>query len=227
MLSKLCRMSGVTRRSIVTAATKTNGRKMELVNKGVEGTMMRITIPVIGLTQTRPLGELEEVEEEEEIEEEEVEVEEGDEEEEEDGTVEGEVGEIAEVDLLGAAETEVEVEVEAALEEEEVEEEAAAEVEDDLAIRFVAFCLFLHTSISFSPHFSVFYLIFDNSFLISYDFMAFASYIEHQHASLHFCPQLYRYRTVLCTNKNFEKTIYRVYETSYLATFFGLFMDDE
>jgi hypothetical protein len=185
MLSKLCRMSEVTRRSIVIAATKINGRKMELVKKEVEGTMMRITIPVIGLTQTRPLGELEEVEEEEEIEE----VEEEDEE--EDGTVEaeeGEVGEIAEVELFEMAETEVEEEVEAALEEEEAEEEAAAEVEDDFAIRFVAFCLFLYTSISFSPHFSVFYLIFDYTFLIFYDFLAFASHTEPFCASalLHF-----------------------------------------
>jgi hypothetical protein len=185
MLSKLCRMSEVTRRSIVIAATKINGRKMELVKKEVEGTMMRITIPVIGLTRTRPRGELEEVEEEEEIEEEEVE----EEDEEEDGTVEGEVGEIAEVELLEVAETEVEEEVEAALEEEEAEEEeAAAEVEDDFAIRFVAFCLFLYTSISFSPHFSVFYLIFDYTFLIFYDFLAFASHTEPFCASalLHF-----------------------------------------
>jgi hypothetical protein len=54
MLSKLCRMSGVIRRSTVTARTKINGRKMELVNKEIEGTMMKIAIQVKGLMQTRP-----------------------------------------------------------------------------------------------------------------------------------------------------------------------------
>lgn len=184
-------MSGVIKRSTATAAIKINGRKMEMESKGVEGTKMKITIQARGLMKTRLLGELEEAVEEEEIEEEEVE--EGDEE--EDGIMEvGEVGGIVEEDLLEVAEMEAEVEVEAALEveeevgeeeeveevgeeeiEEEEEEEATAEVEDDPAIRFIAFRLFYNTAESYTSHFFVFYLTFDKTILILHDFLAIAS----------------------------------------------------
>ena len=176
-------MSGVIKRSTATAAIKINGRKMEMESKGVEGTKMKITIQARGLMKTRLLGELEEAVEEEEIEEEEVE--EGDEE--EDGIMEvGEVGGIVEEDLLEVAEMEAEVEVEAALEgeeevgeeeveEEEEEEEATAEVEDDPAIRFIAFRLFYNTAESYTSHFFVFYLTFDKTILTFYDFLAIAS----------------------------------------------------
>lgn len=180
-------MSGVIKRSTATAAIKINGRKMEMESKGVEGTKMKITIQARGLMKTRLLGELEEAVEEEEIEEEEVE--EGDEEEE--GTMEvGEVGGIVEEDLLEVAEMEAEVEVEAALEgeeevgeeeeveEEEEEEEATAEVEDDPAIRFIAFRLFYNTAESYTSHFFVFYLTFDKTILILYDFHAIASHTQ-------------------------------------------------
>ena len=178
-------MSGVIKRSTATAAIKINGRKMEMESKGVEGTKMKITIQARGLMKTRLLGELEEAVEEEEIEEEEVE--EGDEE--EDGIMEvGEVGGIVEEGLLEVAEMEAEVEVEAALEgeeevgeeeeveeEEEEEEEATAEVEDDPAIRFIAFRLFYNTAESYTSHFFVFYLTFDKTILTFYDFLAIAS----------------------------------------------------
>lgn len=175
-------MSGVIRRSTVTAAIKTSGRKreikMEVEIRGVEKMMMRIIIPVKELMKMRRLGELEEVEVEEEIGEEEVV--EGDEGEEEAVEVE-EVWAIVEGGPLEGAETEVEVEEveveevevdleveeeveEEGVEEEEVEEEEveeAVEAEDDFAIRFLAFCLFLWSVISyFALHFMVFYLTF-------------------------------------------------------------------
>lgn len=135
---------------------------MEVENRGVEEMMTRITIPVRELMKMRPLGEREEVEEEEEIGEEEVE--EGDEGEEETVEVE-EVWAIVEGGHLEGAETVVEVEeveveeVEVEAEEVEVDlEEVEAEAEDDSAIRFLAFCLFLCATDSFPPYFMVFYL---------------------------------------------------------------------
>lgn len=226
-------MSGVIKRSTATAAIKINGRKMEMESKGVEGTKMKITIQARGLMKTRLLGELEEAVEEEEIEEEEVE--EGDEE--EDGIMEvGEVGGIVEEDLLEVAEMVAEmvaeVEVEAALEveeevgeeeeveevgeeeiEEEEEEEATAEVEDDPAIRFIAFRLFYNTAESYTSHFFVFYLTFDKTILILHDFLAIASRTQTFQclsAMSHFC----RYLIVIdnCTlreRKFLESDLYR------------------